>query len=58
MRRNTADDRFTARPQGATQMNQYCVAALEKDLAILFGLRLVLLHLGGSESINVTLQEY
>jgi len=32
----------------AIQMNQYCVAALEKELAILFGLRLVLLYLGGS----------
>ncbi len=29
-RRNTADDRFTARPQGATWMIQYGVAALEK----------------------------
>ena len=39
-------------------MHQYYVAALEKDLAILFGLRLVLLPLGGSESINVTLQAH
>jgi len=30
-RRNTANDRFTARPKGATQMPQYGVAALEKD---------------------------
>ncbi len=31
-RRNTANDRFTARPKGATQMPQYGVAALEKDM--------------------------
>ncbi len=31
-RRNTADDRFTARPKGATQMIQTGVAVLEKDL--------------------------
>jgi hypothetical protein len=30
-RRNTANDRFTARPKGATQMLQYGVTALEKD---------------------------
>jgi hypothetical protein len=29
-RRNTADDRFTARPKGATRMIQYGVAVLEK----------------------------
>jgi hypothetical protein len=28
---NAANDRFTARPKGATQMFQYSVAALEKD---------------------------
>ena len=39
-------------------MMQYGVAALEKDLAILCGLRLVLHHLGGSESINIILQEH
>ena len=39
-------------------MIQYGVAALEKDPAILCGLRLVLNHLGGSESINITLPEY
>ena len=31
-RRNTANDRFTARPKGAIQMLQYCVAVLEKDM--------------------------
>jgi hypothetical protein len=30
-RRNTAEDRFTTRPKGATQMIQYGVAALGKD---------------------------
>jgi hypothetical protein len=39
-------------------MIQYGVAALEKDPAILCGLRLVLNHLGGSESISIILQEY
>jgi|GEM_PF-794698 len=55
---NTADDRFPARPKGATQMIQYSVAALEKDLAILCRLRLVLDHLGSSEHGNITLKEY
>jgi hypothetical protein len=36
-------------------MIQFAVAVLEKDPAILCGLRLVLNHLGGSESINITL---
>ena len=31
-RRNTADERFTARPKGVLQMIQYGVAALEKGL--------------------------
>ncbi len=31
-RRNTAGDRFTTRPQGATRMIQYGVAALEKGV--------------------------
>ena len=31
-RRNTADERFPARPKGATQMIQYGVAVLEKGL--------------------------
>ena len=57
-RRNTANDRFTARPKGATQMSQYCVAALKKDQAILCGLRLVLEHLGSSEPINSGLTEH
>ncbi len=39
-------------------MIQYGIAALEKDLAILFGLRPVLDHLGSSASINITLREY
>jgi len=30
-RRNVADDRFTTRPKGVTQMIQFGVAALEKD---------------------------
>jgi len=57
-RRNTAGDCFTARPKGATQMIQYGVAVLEKDPAILCGLRLVLNHLGGSESINTIMKEH
>jgi len=28
---NATDDRFPARPKGANQMSQSCVAALEKD---------------------------
>ena len=39
-------------------MIQYGVAVLEKDPAILFGLRLVLNHLGGSEYINIAAQEH
>ena len=39
-------------------MIQYGVAVLEKDPAILFGLRLVLNHLGGSESVNNTVKEH
>ena len=31
-RRNAANDRFPARPKGGTQMSQYGVAALEKDM--------------------------
>ncbi len=53
-----ANDGFTARPKGATQMIQCGVAVLEKELAILCELRLVLNHLGGSESNNITMQEY
>ena len=56
--RNTANDRFTARPKGATQMSQYCVTALKKDQAILCGLRLVLEHLGSSEPANLGLAEH
>ncbi len=57
-RRNTANDRFPARPKGGTQMSQYCVTALKKDWAILCGLRLVLEHLGASEPAIITLTEY
>ncbi len=39
-------------------MIQYGAAALEKDPAILCGLRLVLNHLGGSEYFNIILPEY
>jgi hypothetical protein len=39
-------------------MIQYGVAVLEKDPAILYGLRLVLNHLGGSESINPALSDH
>jgi len=39
-------------------MSQYCVTALKKDWAILCGLRLVLEHLGTSESAIITLKEY
>jgi len=39
-------------------MIQFGVAVLEKDAAIICGLRLVLNHPGGSESINITFQEY
>ncbi|MCH7506323.1 MAG: hypothetical protein IID60_03385 [Proteobacteria bacterium] len=46
---NATDDRFPARPKGGPQMSQYCVSALEKEHAILGGLRLVLEHLGTSE---------
>ncbi len=38
-------------------MIQYGVAALEKGRAILCELRLVLDHLGCSESVNITLKE-
>jgi len=39
-------------------MSQYCVAALEKEHAILGGLRLVLEHLGTSELAVITLKEH
>ncbi len=54
-RRNTADDRFPARPKGAIQMIQYGVTALNKDWAIVCGLCLVLDHLDSSEHVNITL---
>jgi hypothetical protein len=57
-RRNAADDGFTARPKGASQMIQSGVAVLEKDPAISCGRRLVSNHLAGSEPMNITLMEY
>ncbi len=57
-RRNTANDRFPARPKGAKQMTQYGVTALNKDQAIVCGLCLVLNHLLNSEHGNITLKEY
>jgi hypothetical protein len=39
-------------------MSQYCVTALKKDQAILYGLRLVLEHLGASEPAIIMLKEY
>ncbi len=33
-RRNTANDRFPARPKGAKQMTQYGVTALNKDMPL------------------------
>ena len=55
---NTAGERFPARPKGATQIIQYCVTALEKGLAIPFGLCLILDYLGSSEHDNIILKEY
>ena len=57
-RRNTANDRFPARPKGAKQMTQYGVTALNKDQAIVCGLCLVLDHLLNSEHGNITFKEY
>jgi len=54
---NTAGERFPVRPEGATQITQYCVTALEKGLAIPCGLCLVLDYLGSSEYGNITLKE-
>ncbi len=55
---NTANERFPARPKGATQMIQFGVTALDKDRAIVCGLCLVLDHLDSSEHVNITLKEY
>ena len=55
---NATDDSFPTRPKGGSQVTQYGVAVLEKDQAILFGLRLVLDHLGTSEPVIVTLKEH
>ena len=46
---NNADEHLVPRPKGVIQMIQYSVAALEKDSAILFGLRLALNHLVHSD---------
>jgi hypothetical protein len=55
---NTAGDHFPARPKGANQKSQYGVTALNKDLAIVFELRLVLAHLVCSEHANSALSEH
>ena len=55
---NATDDRFPARPMGGSQMPQYRVSALEKDMPILCGLRLVLEHLGTSELAVITMKEH
>ena len=39
-------------------MRPYCVAVLDKGVAIACGRRLVWTHLGGSESTNINLLEY
>ena len=52
------DGRFPARPQGASQIAQYGVAALGKGITIACGLRLALSDLGGSAFINPMLTEY
>ena len=46
---NNVDECFAARPEGVNQMIQTSVAVLEKDPAILFGLRLALNHLVHSD---------
>jgi hypothetical protein len=51
-RRNKANDRFTPRPKGASQVTWHSVAALEKDMPFPAGLRLVPGHLGRSVTIN------
>jgi hypothetical protein len=55
---NTADDRFPARPKGVNQMIQSSVTVLNKDLAIVFELCLVLNHLISSEHVNIALKEH
>lgn len=47
--RNKAGGRFSSRPTGAAQTHQYSVAVLDKGVAILCGLRLVLMRLSSSE---------
>ena len=44
-RRNKADDGFSSRPKGGTQMTQYCFAVLVNGTTINCRLRLVLNHL-------------
>ncbi len=50
-KRNAADGRPAARPEGAPQKRHDGVAALDKGITIACALRLVLTFLGGSESI-------
>ena len=51
-RRNKANDHFTSRPEGASQVTWHRVAALEKDMPFPAGLRLVPDRLGRSVTIN------
>ena len=55
---NTADNRLSPCPEGATEPRHCRVAALDKGPAIVFKLRLALARLGGSEPGNITLKEY
>ena len=57
-RRNTANDRFTARPKGATQMFQDKAQTAKNGLVLLKGCNTVLGHLGSSEPINLGLTEH
>ena len=53
-----ADDRFLARPKGATQSTQYCVMGLAKGTTIACNPSLVLSALDCSVSIKPKLLEY
>jgi hypothetical protein len=57
-RRNTVDDPFPARPEGAPQIRPCGVAILDKGAAIACGRRLAWAYLGGSAFINITLTKY
>ena len=48
--RNTVDGHLSSCPQGAAQIHQCGVAVLDKGTTIVFGLRLALTYLGGSEN--------